>query len=92
MSKRALHFDDSGWSDYLYWFTVDKKMVSKIHSLLEAIRRSPFDGLGKPEALRGNYSGLWSRRITDEHRLIYTVTDTEIQIAACRFHYDRRRT
>jgi toxin YoeB len=63
-------------------------MLQKINSLLKDISRTPFEGIGKPEALKHKYRGFWSRRIDQEHRLIYKVTDTEILIAKCRFHYD----
>lgn len=84
-----LSFVDESWEDYLYWQKNDKKILSKINDLLKDISRSLFSGIGKPEALRFKYSGLWSRRITDEHRLIYQVMDDEILIFKCRFHYDR---
>ena len=82
-------FVDESWEDYLYWQKNDKKMLSKINDLLKDISRSPFSGIGKPEALRFKYSGLWSRRISEEHRLIYQVLDDEILIFKCRFHYDK---
>ncbi|WP_320019481.1 Txe/YoeB family addiction module toxin [Labilibaculum manganireducens] len=81
-------FVDESWEDYLYWQKVDKKMVKKINDLLKDISRTPFDGKGKPEALKHKYRGFWSRRINEEHRLIYRVRDDEILIAKCRFHYD----
>ena len=82
-------FVDESWEDYLYWQKNDKKMLSKINALLKDISRTPFSGIGKPEALKYKYRGLWSRRIDDEHRLIYQVTDDEIVILKCRFHYDK---
>ena len=81
-------FVEEYWEDYLYWQKTDKKMVSRINSLLKDISRTPFSGIGKPEPLRFKYKGYWSRRINGEHRLIYQVKDDEIQIAKCRFHYD----
>ncbi|MFO7868298.1 MAG: Txe/YoeB family addiction module toxin [Bacteroidales bacterium] len=81
-------FVDESWEDYLYWQKVDKKIVKKITALLKDISRTPFSGLGKPEALKYKYKGFWSRRITDEHRLIYMIKEDEILIAKCRFHYD----
>ena len=81
-------FVDESWEDYLYWQKIDKKKVKKINDLLKDISRSPFEGIGKPEALKHKYAGFWSRRIDDEHRLIYKYEDDEIQIAKCRFHYD----
>ena len=76
------------WEDYLYWQKNDKKMLSKINELLKDISCHPFSGIGKPEALKYKYRGLWSRRIDDEHRLIYQVTDDEIVVLKCYFHYD----
>ena len=76
------------WEDYLYWQKNDKQKLKRINELLKDISRSPYEGIGKPEPLRFNYSGFWSRRIDEEHRLIYRVVDDEIQIAKCRFHYD----
>ena len=81
-------FVDESWEDYLYWQKVDKKMLKRINALLKDISRTPFTGIGKPEALKHKYRGFWSRRINDEHRLIYQVRDEEILIAKCRFHYD----
>lgn len=81
-------FVAESWEDYLYWQKVDKKIVKKINTLLKDISRTPFSGLGKPEALKHKYKGFWSRRITDEHRLIYAIKENEILIAKCRFHYD----
>lgn len=81
-------FVDESWEDYLYWQKTNKKQVKKINDLLKAISREPYTGIGKPEALKYNYQGFWSRRIDGEHRLIYKVKDDEIHIAKCRFHYD----
>lgn len=81
-------FVDESWEDYLYWQNTDKKKLRKINELLKDIARNPFDGTGKPEPLKHKYSGFWSRRIDDEHRLIYKYEDNEVQIAKCRFHYD----
>lgn len=81
-------FAEESWEDYLYWQQTDKKKLKKISELLKDIAKSPFDGLVKPEPLKHKYSGFWSRRIDDEHRLIYRCVDDEIQIAKCRFHYD----
>ena len=72
-----------------FWAQEDAKMVLKIFALISDIQRNPFLGLGKPELMRHNYKGLWSRRITAEHRLVYSVTDEQIVIAACRHHYDK---
>jgi len=81
-------FVDESWEDYLYWQKNDKKKLKKINDLIKDIARSPYEGIRKPEALKHKYSGFWSRRIDDEHRIIYRVVDDEIQIAKCRFHYD----
>lgn len=83
-----LIFVDESWEDYLYWQKNDKKILGKINDLLKDISRTPFDGIGKPEALKYKYKGFWSRRIDGEHRLIYQVRDEEILIVKCRFHYD----
>lgn len=83
-----LVFVDESWEDYLYWQKTDKKKLKRINELIKDISRQPFDGLGKPEPLKFKYSGFWSRRIDDEHRLIYAVRDEEIVIVKCRFHYD----
>lgn len=83
-----LVFVDESWEDYLYWQKTDKKKLKRINELIKDISRQPFDGLGKPEPLKFKYSGFWSRRIDDEHRLIYAVRDEEIIIVKCRFHYD----
>jgi toxin YoeB len=81
-------FVDESWEDYLYWQKNNKKYVKKINELLKDISRQPFTGKGKPEPLKFQYSGYWSRRIDAEHRLIYKFKDDEIHIAKCRFHYD----
>jgi toxin YoeB len=81
-------FTDESWEDYLYWQQTDKKKLKKINDLLKEITRSPFDGLGKPEPLKHQYAGFWSRRIDEEHRFIYKYEDDTVFIAKCRFHYD----
>lgn len=83
-----LIFVDESWEDYLYWQKTDKKMIRKINELIKVISRTPFSGLGKPEPLKYKYKGYWSRRINNEHRLIYKVKDDEVWIAKCRFHYE----
>lgn len=80
-------FDESAWADYLWWQTQDRKILKRINLLIADITRNGYAGLGKPEPLRHNFHGYWSRRITDEHRLVYKMVDTEIRIAACRYHY-----
>lgn len=81
-------FEDAGWEDYLHWQQTDKAMLKRINMLIRDIQREPFTGLGKPEPLKFNFSGYWSRRIDDEHRIVYKVTDDEIIIAQLRGHYD----
>lgn len=75
------------WNDYLFWQETDKRMVRKINELIKDIRRTPFEGKGKPEPLKYNLAGFWSRRITEEHRLVYSITNDALLIAACRYHY-----
>ena len=82
-----LTFTNDSWGEYEYWQKTDKQVLKKVNQLLKDVKRDPFDGLGKPEALKHEFSGCWSRRITDEHRLIYEVTDYSIVIISCRFHY-----
>lgn len=81
-------FVEESWEDYLYWQKTDKNKLKRINELLKDISRNPYHEIGKPEPLKYKYSGFWSRRIDDEHRLIYQVKDEEILIAKCRFHYD----
>jgi toxin YoeB len=81
-------FVDESWEDYLYWQETNKKYVKKINDLLKSISREPYTGIGKPEALRHNYQGYWSRKIDNEQRLIYRLKEDEIHIVKCRFHYD----
>ncbi len=80
-------FSEEAWSDYLYWQKNNKKITNRINRLLREISRDPFRGIGKPEPLKNNYSGFWSRRIDEEHRLIYQVEPHAILIYKCRFHY-----
>ena len=83
-----IRFHPRGWEDYLYWQQTDKAMLRKVNQLIEAIRREPFGGIGKPEPLRHDLRGYWSRRITDEHRLVYFVAGDTVDILQCRYHYD----
>jgi toxin YoeB len=85
--SRTISFTAEGWEDYLFWQNHDKQILKKINQLLKDCQRDPFAGTGKPEPLRHELSGAWSRRITDEHRLVYLVTDSEIQVIGCRYHY-----
>jgi toxin YoeB len=82
-----LVFEDQGWEDYTSWLKSDRKMLVRINKLIEDARRDPFTGIGKPEPLKYHLAGAWSRRIDDEHRLVYLVTDEEIIILAARYHY-----
>lgn len=78
-----------GWEDYLYWQQQDRKTLKRINELIRDTMRTPFSGIGKPEPLKGNLSGWWSRRITQEHRLVYRVeSKVVVVIMQCRFHYD----
>ena len=85
--SRRLTFTQEAWEDYLYWQNHDKQMLKKLNQLLKDCQRSPLEGIGKPEPLKGDLSGAWSRRVNDEHRLVYVVSDNEIKILACRYHY-----
>ena len=87
MSKRLLTWTDEASSGYLYWQTQDKKTLKRINNLIAYVKRSPFEGIGKPEALKENLSGFWSRRIDDINRLVYAVDDDAITIISCRYHY-----
>ena len=82
-----LLWDDSAWDDYLYWQTQDKKTLKKINALIKEIQRNPYEGVGKPEPLKENLSGWWSRRIDEENRIVYKEQDGSIIIAACKGHY-----
>jgi toxin YoeB len=84
---RRLAWTDEAWADYLYWQTQDRKTLKRINALVADARRSPFAGLGQPEALRENLSGFWSRRIDDGNRLVYAVDDDHLTIVSCRYHY-----
>ncbi len=85
--SRAISFTTSGWEDYLYWKQQNKQVLKKINRLVKDCQRNPFTGIGKPELLRNDLSGAWSRRITEEHRLVYLVVDDEIRVVGCRYHY-----
>ena len=85
---RAIHFVPDAWDAYLYWQDQDKKTLKRINLLITAAARDPFAGIGKPEPLRGELSGYWSRRIDDANRLVYRVEGDEITIAQCGGHYD----
>lgn len=87
MSNRLLSWTDEAWNSYVYWQTQDKKTLKRINKLISDVKHSPFDGIGKPEPLKENLSGLWSRRIDDTNRLVYAVDDTTITVISCRYHY-----
>ena len=88
MSKK-LAWTDAAWSDYIYWQSQDNKTLKRINKLIANILRSPFEGIGKPEALKESLSGFCSRRIDDTNRLVYTVNDSHITIIACKYHYNK---
>ena len=82
-------FSKNSWEDYIFWQTNDKKMLLKINELIKDIQKTPFEGKGKPEPLKYDLSGFWSRRIDREHRLVYQVEEKKILIYSCRYHYDK---
>ena len=82
-----LAFTSRGWADYSFWSESDRRMTRRINKLITDTLRDPFDGVGKPEPLRGDLSGYWSRRIDDEHRLVYRATESELIIVQARYHY-----
>jgi toxin YoeB len=82
-----LVFSNNAWEGYLYWQSTDKKVLKRINALIKEIQRTPFEGVGKPERLRHGLAGYWSRRINDEHRLVYKVEDDAVLIAQLRYHY-----
>ncbi|WP_205619398.1 Txe/YoeB family addiction module toxin [Salinivibrio socompensis] len=87
MSSRLLCWTDDAWRDYVYWQSQDRKTLKRINRLILDVKRTPFEGIGKPEALKENLTGFWSRRIDDTNRLVYAVDDTSITILSCRYHY-----
>jgi toxin YoeB len=84
---RSVHFDSAAWEDFLFWLASDRKTARRIVRLIAEIQRDSFTGIGKPEPLRGELSGYWSRRIDDQHRLVYRANDEEIKILKARYHY-----
>ncbi len=82
-----LIFGELAWEDYLHWQKQDRKLVERINKLIEATARDPYTGIGKPEPLKHALTGFWSRRINDEHRMVYRVTGDQLEIAQLRFHY-----
>tara|TARA_R110001599_G_scaffold352451_3_gene587350 strand:+ start:410 stop:673 length:264 start_codon:yes stop_codon:yes gene_type:complete len=87
MSSRLLVWTDEAWSDYVYWQGQDKKTLKRINKLISDSKSTPFEGIGKPEPLKENLSGFWSRRIDDTNRLVYAVDNTSLTIISCRYHY-----
>lgn len=85
----TLTFSSQAWEEYLYWQKTDKKMLKRINQLIKDIQRSPYDGIGKPEQLKHGLAGYWSRRINDEHRIVYKCTESTVLIAQLRYHYSR---
>ena len=84
-----LAWTNQAWSDYLYWQGQDKKTLKRINKLITDTQRNPFEGIGKPEPLKENLSGFWSRRIDDTHRLVYAVDGKQLTIISCRYHYEK---
>jgi toxin YoeB len=87
MSSKLIQWDIDAWQDYLYWQKHDKSILKRINLLVKDISRTPFDGIGKPEPLKDNLSGFWSRRIDEEHRLVYAVEKDTVLIFSCKGHY-----
>jgi len=83
-------FSKNSWEDYTSWQIEDKKMLRKINLLIKDIQRSPYEGIGKPEPLKFDLAGLWSRRIDLDHRLVYRIEDGDLLIYACKYHYDKK--
>ena len=83
-----LTFSSKAWDDYLYWQQTDKTILKRINTLIEEIQRDPFDGIGKPEPLKYSLTSYWSRRINDEHRLVYKISNDHLLIAQLRYHYE----
>ena len=87
MSNRKLAWTDEAWKDYIYWQNQDKKTLKRVNKLIKEAKNRPFEGIGKPEPLKENLSGLWSRRIDDTNCLVYAVDDDYLTIISCRYHY-----
>ncbi len=84
---RLLAWTDDAWTDYVYWQGQDKKTLKRINKLITDTKRSPFEGIGKPEPLKENLSGFWSRRVDESNRLVYAINDSHITVISCRYHY-----
>lgn len=80
-------FSPQAWEDYQYWQAADRAIVKRVNRLINEIRRDPYEGIGKPEQLKYGLAGAWSRRITDEHRLVYRIRDDDVEIVQARYHY-----
>lgn len=89
MKIEVLAWTPEAWSDYLYWQRQDRKTLKRANQLIQAVQRDPFDGIGKPEPLKGSLTGFWSRRIDDTHRLVYAIEESCLTVIACRYHYVR---
>ncbi len=87
MSSRQLAWTDQAWDEYIYWQTQDRKTLKRINKLIKSAKKNPFEGIGKPEPLKDNLSGYWSRRIDDTNRFVYSVDDFYLTIISCRYHY-----
>jgi toxin YoeB len=87
MSALNIMWTAEAWDDYVYWQGQDKKTLKRINQLVKDAQRAPFEGIGKPEPLKANLTGFWSRRIDETNRLVYEVTDAQINIISCRYHY-----
>jgi toxin YoeB len=85
--SRKLAWTDEAWNDYVYWQGQDKKTLKRINKLISDTKRFPFEGIGKPEPLKENLSGFWSRRIDETNRLVYAVSDSYLIVISCRYHY-----
>lgn len=81
-------FTDNAWEDYLYWESQDKKTLKRVNALIEDCCRNGYEGIGKPEPLRGDLAGFWSRRINEKDRLVYRIMDDAVEILSCRYHYN----
>ena len=89
MSEWSTRWTDDAWADYLRWHKENRKVFDRINRLVRAVESDPFRGIGKPEPLRHELAGCWSRRITEEHRLVYRVTGKTVHIISCRYHYSK---
>ena len=89
MPTKSIKWDFDAWEDYLYWQSNNKKNLKRVNQLIKDICRTPYEGIGKPEPLKGNLTGFWSRRIDEEHRIVYAVETDVIVIFSCKGHYDR---